>query len=128
MSYREYPVNVALKRATPVDCKVSGAVAIATTDPNMWFELQNLIFEIDTVSGLTVNPVFSMGTVGPSYAQQYALAALAGITTNHQVSQRAPNGTDPQAIAPGTQIFLNVSTPATATTFLMNAIIVGVYR
>lgn len=124
--YREYIFYTPLVNES-ISCTSTGAKLIVTTDPKMRFEFYEVVAELVSGSGITTGPTISIGVTASSYDDQVSSFSLSSITTTNEISISSAGGSSAKSIAPSTGIYVNVTTAASATTYNIRLILVGVY-
>jgi len=116
--------RIACFSVSGVDGKTTGATLIFT--PTSKFTSTQVTVELTTVSGFISAASFSVGSNGASYNNILAITALTGLSTvNNYIN--VPIVSLSSTISAGTGIYVNVTTGATATTYIIKVSITGFY-
>jgi len=108
-----------------VNAKATGNTLIAVTDANMRFAVISTNYAAATLTGAATGPTFSIGTNSTTFDNIRASSVWSPTTVNKKLGQ-APASTT-ISVAPGTSIFLRITSAATSTTMTMDVIVSGVY-
>jgi hypothetical protein len=109
---------------------LNGTTKIFTTDASSGrFYPTSIVCECVSTSGFVVVPSVSIGTNSASYNNVLAITVLTGSGAANLYVGSTPTGiiAGGGSIPAGTDVVLKVTTAATATTFVIKAIIMGFY-
>lgn len=120
---------LAVYSVTGIDGTVlNGTTTIFTTDSSSGrFYPISVVCECTSTSGFVVVASVSVGTNSSSFNNILAITALTGTGAANTYLSTATGTTATGSIAAGTAVVLKVTTAATATTFVIKAVIAGFY-
>jgi len=101
-------------------------LVIAPTAPQLGAWSARVVFRAVSVTGLASHPTLSVGTNNPNYDDQIPATALSFTGANQVRTERVASGVNvPEAAAGGGEIRVNLSVSAVATTYDIEAIVLG---
>lgn len=122
---------LAVYSITGIDGTVlNGTTTIFTTDASSGrFYPVSIVCECTSTSGFVVVASVSVGTNSTSFNNILAITALTGASAANLYAVAAPTGiiAGGGSVAAGTAVVLKVTTAATATTYVIKAVIAGFY-
>lgn len=120
--------NFALFSSTTIDGKSTGSTVIGTTRSNGSERFYTQIAQIFLVSssGIVTPPTISIGSNSASYNNIITDTLLSGLNTNNDFYGFTATGVIP-SLAGGTEIKVNISSGANATTYNIIALVRGFY-
>lgn len=111
---------------TGIDGKTTGAIKIGTTSNIGRFVPLFVNVEGTNISGFVTVASFSVGTNGASYNNILTITAMTGVNASNIILQT--NATALISSLPAsTDVYINVTTGATATTYTLRASVIGFY-
>jgi len=112
-----------------VNGKTQAATLIGTTEnQGRRFYPLFIMVEVTAANTIAVAATASVGTNASSYNNVLTASALTGLTSANASLAFVPTLTAIASVSPGTGIFLNVTTGATATTCTLKASVLGYYE
>lgn len=122
----QYGMNLYSVTLTGLDLTQTGATKIGTTDANNRFVPLFAHIELTAVTGFTSVPSVSVGTNSPNYDNGIPITTLTNMNTvNQMVMQQYANLK--KSVSAGTDVYVNVTTAAIATTYIGRITILGFY-
>jgi hypothetical protein len=111
-----------------IDAKTTGATKIATTENgSQRFIPKTVIIELTAATAVTVVATLSVGTNSATYNNILAATALTGLSALNNIVMIHLPATAISSIAPNTDIYVNVTIGATATTANIRVDVDGYY-
>lgn len=111
-----------------IDAKTTGSTKIGTTENGAArFIPKTIVIELTGASAIIGAATLSVGTNSSSYNNILAATALTGVSTLNNIVMLHLPTTVISSIAPNTDIFVNVSVGATATTANIRVDVDGYY-
>lgn len=126
MSYKN-PKNIVVYTLTGIDGKTTGSTTIFTTEAAGRFIPLAINFEVSSTTGFVVVPSASVGTNGESYNNLLAITALTNMSSDNTMIT-FPLSVVLSSVAPSTAVRVNITTGATATTYVLKCTIIGWYQ
>ena len=102
-----------------------GAAPVIFTNGSLGFTTVYCYFQVISASGVVSAPIVSVGATGPSYTDIIDTTTLTGIASAGDTAVVATR-TILHKVSAGVPIYVNISTPASATTFNFKCVLIGV--
>lgn len=112
-------------RLNNIDATQAGTSIIFTTS-SMNFRLQNIIFDVTSLSNMKLEPYISIGISGPTYTDLFPIMNLSSNVSNTYQMFTLSGGIYPD-IPENSNVVLNIQYPSKADTYIMNVTLVGFY-
>ena len=108
---------------------VDGTAAAATLifTPGSTFTPTNVVVTLTSVSGFVSVSSLSVGTNATSYNNILPISALTGLI-GANISLNIPIVSAISSVSGGTGVFVNITTPAVATSFVLEVSVLGFYN
>lgn len=124
MSYN-LPKSIVVESVSAIDGTAAAASTILT--PGSRFYPISVTFELTSVSGFAVVASASVGTNSTSFNNILAITALTSVSTANNILT-VPLSSVIASVAASTAIAVKVTTPATATTYVLKVSLLGYYE
>jgi hypothetical protein len=123
-----FPQLQVLGHKAGIDGKTTGATLITTTENGVRrFYATAVLFELTAVAVLIGVCTASVGTNGATYNNLLAATALTGVSVVNNMLRLPIGAVAVSSVAPNTDVYINITIGATATTYTIRAVVEGFY-